>query len=38
MSKELESKVAKIMDTADQLVVATTPYCNAVLSNPPPHN
>ena len=35
VSKELESKVAKITDTADQLVVATTPYRDAVLSNPP---
>ena len=35
VSKELESKVAKITDTADQLVVATTPYRDAVLSKPP---
>ena len=35
VSKELDSKVAKITDTADQLVVATTPYRDAVLSKPP---
>ena len=34
VSKELDSKVAKITDTADQLVVATTPYRDAVLSKP----
>lgn len=34
MSKELDSKVAKITDTADQFMVATTPYHNAVLSKP----
>ena len=35
VSKELDSKVAKFTDTADQLVVATTSYHNAVLSKPP---
>ena len=33
-SKELESKVVKITDTADKIAVATTPYRDAVLSKP----
>ena len=35
MSKELDSKVAKVTGAADQLVAANTPYRDAVLSKTP---